>query len=228
MPTSQHWTQWARRRWERRDVSGCLVWLNAQRAGDLKDLSGNGNHPTVNSSPVLTTGGPNGMPFWDFSGTHYITFPNVFAALTVCEVFVVVKRADNTNNHDFLWNFSAVLGNGGTRFPFPGDGGIYDDFGTTARKTTGVPTNSPVTDYIVYNVTTKSGGWTSRINGTQHFTTATNTVGFNTTCQLGRVSAAEWFYGSVVDFIAYNRELSSTERALVARDLGRECGIIVA
>lgn len=209
----------------RRFLAGSpLAWINTERAPGMLDLSGRGNHPTLSSAPAVEVG-TGGRRVWRFEGAQYITFPNVFSALTECEVFIVVK-ADGVATHDRLWNFQAVFGNGDTRYPFVTDGAIYDDFGTDARKSTGVPASSPVDDYIIYNVTTKANGWTSRINGTQHFTTATNTVGFNATCQLGRASAAAWFFGNVGDFIAFDHELTAGERASFVADLTREFKIV--
>lgn len=220
-----HWSKWARRGWQRRDVGGAVIWLNAGRGADLRDLSGNGNNPTLNSAPTWTAGGPNGQPYWAFNGTtpNFITFPDVFSALTVAECFLVIKRTNNTAGQDGPW----VFGSAGVdaRFPFPPDGKIYDDFGTTVRKDTGVPTNSPVTDYIVYNVITKSGGWTSHINGAQHFTTATNTVGFQTACILGKGPSTTTLSANVSDLMIVNHELSTAERALVTNSLLAEYGV---
>lgn len=211
-------------RFRRRFFGGVVVWLNAERGPGITDLSGNGNHPTLNAAPTLTTGGPGGKRFWRWAGSQLITFPDCFSALTVAECFVVVKRSDNTSGHDGFWRFGA---SNDCRFPFPGDGGIYDEWGTSARKTTGVPTKSPVSDFIIYNVTSKSGGWTSRINGTQHFTTATNTVSFKTACEIGRNSAGgETFYGDVAELIIFNRELAAAERASVVADLTEEFRIV--
>ena len=210
-------------RFRRRFTGGVVVWLNAERGPTMLDLSGRGNHPTLNVAPSLAAGGPGGKRVWTFGGTHYITLANVLSALTVAECFLVVKRADNANGNDGLW----VMGSSGqARYPFPADGGIYDDWGSTVRKTTGVPVKSPVTDYIVYNVVTKANEWTSRINGTQHFTTATNTVAFPASCELGRNAGGQVFTGTVADLMVINRELSAGERASVTADLIEEFRIV--
>lgn len=59
------------------------------------------------------------------------------------------------------------------------DGQLYENFGSTARKTTTNPTQSFATKYVIYNVRSAAGAWSNHVDGVLNFSTATNTVGWN-------------------------------------------------
>src|SRR5262249_44074557 len=91
------------------------------------------------------------------------------------EMFLVIYLANDPPalvTHSGLMTFGSS-GND-THFPFT-DGVVYDNFATDTRKTTVDPTPS-LTSARLYNVTSIANEWTSRLDNTQIFTTATNTV----------------------------------------------------
>src|SRR5205085_10732023 len=91
------------------------------------------------------------------------------------------------------------------------DGNIYDDGGSTVRNNDGAPVKS-LTAPFVYEVSNASKAWTSRLYGTQQFTTATNTVGLRTAPQIGGNSSGFFFDGYWCEMCLFNRVLSAQDR----------------
>lgn len=179
------------------------------RNGSQSDAS---RRPTValnqiGTNPAARFFGTDGSDF------QWLDLPNFLTGFTEAEIFIVIK-VDNDPGMvpaSGLWQF----GNSGEDVHFPyADGVIYDGFGTTARKTTVNPTPSLSSAFHTYNVTTKAGGWTSRLDGTQLYTTATNTVGWTTAPKLGRMGGATlWLNGYIGEVFMFSRELTSGGRA---------------
>ena len=119
-----------------------------------------------------------------------------------------------------------------TTFPCT-DSNIYDSFGTSARKATGDPSPS-LTSFVLYNVTSVSGEWTSNINGAQHFTTGTNTVGFRTNTAIGvgaesgLTNIQNSLDGDIAELILYPAKLSSGDRTALEAYIAKLYAIAVA
>lgn len=145
------------------------------------DQSGNGNHITqstaslqyqfVSSGALMT--GSNSKPRGVSSGTRRMTLPNAFSGLTTGYVMAVLRADGNGTPH---WGFGSV---GNDFYPYT-DGKIYDAFATTARKDNITPA-ATISNFTMYTVLSASGNWTCWHNNSQSFTTATNTVGWDTT-----------------------------------------------
>lgn len=158
------------------------------------------------------TGGPQSLPCVDTvaASGQYVLFADVFSSLTAAEAFVVRKLATDPpsgSSSGGMWKFGTA--GSADNVPFT-DGTIYDGFGSTARKTTVNPTPS-MANWHIYNVTSISGEWTNRLNGAQLFTTATNTVGFNTAPRFGSEAAAA-IDASFTTLWIFNRKLNAFER----------------
>jgi hypothetical protein len=208
-------------------VAGLKVWLKADAIVGLADTdpvstwsdsSGQGNDGTASLTvrPLYRTGIVNGKPVVRFDGVNdVLNLPNSFSAFTAGTAFVVVKIVTDPPTAEIrtgLWRFGAGITS--HHYPYT-DGTIYDAFGSTVRKTTGNPTPA-LTNWHVYEVVSKTNEWTSRINGTQHFTTATNTVGWTTTPQLGGQSSVNLYcQGDIAEFLLYDNDIGSTARVFV-------------
>lgn len=96
-----------------------------------------------------------------------------------------------------------------TLYPFT-NGDVHDTFGSNVRQATGNPTQN-LTAWHLYEVLTKSGEWTSWINGTQHFTTASNTVDWPTTLSIGVDPSTNHFLGELEEIALYSRDLTGSE-----------------
>jgi hypothetical protein len=217
--------------------NGLACFLNAERGitidtgvGVWAGVGGSGasaSNATDATQPTLSaTGGPGGKPAVAFTGGQLLQFADVFSAFTAAELFMVWKAdADpSVTGAGGLWYF----GTGGSAdvIPFT-DGNVYDGFGSSARKDAiaANPTVSLAT-WNRYSVVTTSAEWTSRINGTQHSTTATNTVAFHTSCNLGVSNnpGAVFFEGKVHEFVLFSSKLGASERGRVESRQKAICG----
>jgi len=82
----------------------------------------------------------------------------------------------------------------------------------------------------LYNVVSRSGEWTSRINGIVQFTTTNNTVGFYPWPVLGNGGVisgygSTYFEGDIAEVIIYNRAISQSERDAVNAYLSSKYGL---
>ena len=184
------------------------------------DQSGNGNDWTqavAGSRPVFKTNIVNGHGVARLDGSDDFWGGPDLSALTAGEVFIVLKLdADPplAEEQTGLWWIGAdpvVLADA---VPYI-DGAVYDGWGSTARKSTGDPTLSLASAFRLYNVVSIANEWTSFIDGTQHFTTGTNTVGFIATPWLGQSAAGasnRFLDGDIAEFVLYNRKLAAGEK----------------
>lgn len=236
------------------NASSLRVWLAARNeeyahddaVGQLSDFSGRGNHATqatAASKPTFKKNVINGLPALYFVNDDFLQFEDVFRGMSAAEVFLVLQRdvdpasSASTNLNAGFWRMNAATGaNVASHVPWT-DGNIYDGCFSTVRKGAGNPTPSLASPRI-YNVTSMSGEWTCRIDGTQQFTTATNTYQSPTTgnqgmATLGRSSGEVvnnfWYYaGHFAEFLVYDQKLSSAARDEVEGILGGLYNITVA
>jgi len=192
------------------------LWLDASDAATIttdttgrtsqwSDKSGNARHATQSTDsqrPITNLITQNSLNVLEFNGAsqQYFTISDL-SGLTEATVFLVVKTSNDPaiNIRTGLWTFT----NGGihSHFPFT-DSTIYDSFGTTVRKSTINPTPA-MTQWNIYAVNSRSGEWTQRINGTQPYTTATNTFGIGATSYIGRSfnSTSYWYDGLIAEMV---------------------------
>lgn len=204
-------------------IPGLKLWLRADAlalsdndpVATWPDSSGEGNdatQATSGSRPTFKNDGA--FPIVRFDGSDdFFDLPDFASGLTAGEIFIVVKiDADPPPEaQSGLWVFGSAAT--ATHFPFS-DGTVYDGFATDTRKTTVNPTPSLSAAYRLYNISSQSGEWTSRLDGTQIFTTGTNTVGWTTTPKIGKSEggASYFFDGDLAEVIMYDSVLSSGNR----------------
>lgn len=200
------------------------------------DESGNGWHltqPTSGLEPIYKTGIINGLPVlrFDGAGARYAYADSVFGGLSEGEMFVVIKLVNdppNVSSKAGAWNFGSSSNR--SHYPFT-DGVVYESFGSTARKNTGDPTPS-LASWRLYNPASSSTEWTSRIDGSVHFTTATNTVGFpSSAIEFGSNyvgGTREFVDGDIAELIIYDNVLSSAYRTTVEDYIADKYGLTIA
>lgn len=212
------WTSWARRPWIARDVPGVIVWLPpekiAQSANVITswpDQSGQGNNATPQNSPAYAANALNGYGEADLHAndggvtSQYFTLPNSFTGLTSAEIFFVVKADAYTAGPYGLHDFT----NSGQENAYGfSNQHIFEGFGSTSRPDTGIAIVDITSAYRLYNCRSAPGAFSTYLNTTQQFTTASNTVGFNATPVLGKTTAAR-FGGHIVEVFMANRVLGS-------------------
>jgi hypothetical protein len=201
------------------------LWLRADigTGASWTDLSGAGRTPaqgTPSAQPTFRAAGHargiNGQPVVDWDGTSdYMDFgASAFSALSGgAEVFLIGRRdADPppTDATSPIWVMGSS-GDGSSLVPYS-DGNVYEDFGSTTRKSAGNPAASLASPFS-YNVVSIAGEFTVRVNGTQLYTTATNTVGWSATPRLGRTLVASWFFAGVTaEVVMTVGKMSATDR----------------
>jgi len=219
-------------------ITGLQLWLNANAitgkvTGDeistWNDSSGNARNATGVVQQTLkptyrSSDGPNSKPCVrmvraDNGQGGYFTLPDFLTGLaaTSGHAFSVVKLDNDPPGAN---SFAAPpLGDWGSStdeyYCFPSDNGIYDGWGSSARKTTGDPTTA-LTTWLVYEQRTASGAWSRRINaatsGGDFFSTGTNTVAWSSAPKIGRsTSSNKFMHGLIAEIIFYNSVLGSTD-----------------
>lgn len=214
-------------------VSGLWTWLDPSDASyrteggggttitALTDKSGNTRNATSAGADPSKGTGINGLVTLSFPGTanKYLNLPNT-SALTVAEAFIVCKAdAQTPATGRGLWHVST---GGDAYHPFS-DGNVYESFGAAAWKLAG-SNQGNLSVAHVWNVISASGEWTALKNGTQIFTTATNTPAFPATPWLGRSFGAVGFVGDIGELVLYSRKLTTTERGDVKAYLSSKWG----
>jgi hypothetical protein len=176
--------------WARYKASSQIAVGDGNAVTQLDDISGNARHATQGTSSrraILRTaasGLVGNTVAYDFQGDntnpHQYALPSM-TALTQGEIFFwVIKDDDDATNARRLHQIGSA-----TDFYYVYlDHGIYDGFGSTVRKTAGDPTPS-VTVWHNYSVRSKASDWECYINNSSIFSTATNTVGFPASPQIG-------------------------------------------
>ena len=216
-------------------LRGDDVTLNGSDIASWNDKSGNAKHyaqGTPAIQPAFVASAINGQPGVDFAASagEYLSGPNLsLDGFTALETFIVMQlNADPpAAGGGGLWLVGVGSG-GGDAIPFT-TGKIYDGFGSSARKTTVNPTPSMAAP-CVYNVVSTSGEWTNFLNGTQLYTTATNTVGCrNAASQLGAsLSLAGYMDGVICEWLTFAQKLGATEKVAVKAYLSGRYGITLA
>lgn len=222
------------------DVANLELWLKADAITGLSDgaqittnwpdSSGNSRNATAvaggtgNKPTWQATAGPNSMPAVKPKGAGstddagWFTLPNFMTGFTAGDIFVVMQKI--TKSSAVPSRCGPPLGDWGSTtddyFCFQGDSKIYDGTGSSLRKTT-VDPGDITTNAFVYEVRTASGAWSNYKNGTQLFTTATNTVAFGSAPFVGHTTTnAKLYDGFISEIIFYSRVLDdTTERKAV-------------
>lgn len=229
------------------DIASLQQWFKADAITGLSDgdpvatwedsstNNRDATQSTAGNRPLYKTGIVNSLPVVRFDGSNdYLITSGVagfLSGLSAAEVFLVVKvNADPAaaDGSAGLWAMTGSADN--TAFPYT-DGNVYDGFGSSVRKSTGNPTLSLASTFRLYNVVSISGEWTSYVDGTQHFTTGTNTVSFGagdgylgTSVALGSIVLA----GDIAEFFLFNAKLSTADRQAMNAYIATKYGLTIA
>jgi len=212
-------------------TTGLLLNLDAWDLGDTYADAAEVTTWAARTGANWTGVGASGKPLYDENGingnpciqiedakTQYMESATEFmVGKTEGEIFLVVQAANDpaaNQNDSGLWGWNTA--DFSVHFPFT-NGQLYENFGRANRVATGNPTDPLDSPVIPYNVISKSGEWTVNINGTQHYTTGTNTVSFATASANHRVgrahSATDNFFGRISQVLVYDTVMSAGDRA---------------
>ena len=183
------------------------------------------------TKPIYKTNIVNSLPIMRFNGATSHFDLGDFSALTALEVFIVIKIDTEmpAPAESGLW---AISSSGDTypdtHFPYS-DGTIYDAFGSTTRKVVGNPTLSLSSTFRVYNVWSASGDWAANLDGSNLYSSATNTVGVNSNCTLGKsITNTGTIYrldGDVAEFVLFSAKISGGDRSSMLTYLSDKYGL---
>jgi hypothetical protein len=215
-------------------LDGMRVWLKADTGTTNPMISWTNQAPLGgqalqgfgDNQPVVVAEGIGGKPVVRFDGANdTVGLTDVMQGATGAELFVVLRATgDPAANHGFM-----TFGPGGwgqwALYPDAG-GNIQDNFGGTMRNT-GRP-GQALDQFHLYNTVSKSGEWTSRINGVVQYTTSSNTVAFTPAPVIGSSGSPfnGSFQGDIAEIIIYDHALSQPERDAVQLYLGAKYPVL--
>lgn len=200
------------------------------------DISGHGRHGTQSTESARATyhatGGSNNKPYASFDGNDGYELPDFLTGFAAGRIFIVPRAANDpaASTATCIGPISSwsSAGGGADNFLYPfTDGVIHDSFGSTVRHNTGNPTLS-LTSWRLYEALSKSGTWTNWIDGTQHFTTGTNTVGWGVLPRIGFDGVGNSFLGDFHELIFFGADIDSTVIADVKSYLAAEYALTIA
>ena len=216
--------------------TGTTPTTNGGNVKQWNDRSGNGRHviaPAGRIPTLNTTGGGNSKPGIVFEGVTlkpYFDVPNFMTGFTAGEAFVVIKL---NNDPPALVAQSGLdkTGNTANVTLYPQTSGVIaDSFGRTTRiASAGDPAPGILTNWHIYDRISTATEWTSILNGTQLFTTGTNTVGWNTAPRIGGdTTAGSYIDGILCAWILFSRKLTTSEQTSMKNYLATKYAITVA
>lgn len=197
------------------------------------DQSGNGANATASTDaarPLLKLSILNGQPVLRADGSDDRmgwTGAGLWGSHSSYEGFIVIKKVVDSDEGGCWWFGS----NDNSHYAYS-DGNIYDGFFTNVRKTVGDPSPS-LAAWRLFNCISASGEWTANLDGTQIFTTATNTPA--ALSGGGPEADGVLFSGhgvfkamDIAEVFVYNRKLTTTERNNVGGYIQDRYGLTIA
>ena len=212
---------------------GSLATLKGWYQGDLltgadnsilsswPDSSGHGNNAGVNASPKLRTAQQNSLNVVQCTFPNFFTLPNLLSGASAAAGLFVAKTITTGNG--------APFGNFGTdslanNYPWS-DNNVYDGFASTARKSCGNP--GSLTVWHIGSFHSAASNWKYFRNGTQAFSTATNTVGIGTSLHIGE-GGGQTYEGMIGEVIIVNEFLSDADRQKCEGYLAWKWGLVAS
>lgn len=240
--------------WTPASLSGLLAWYkgdtltgsNSDPIATWPDGSGNASDATQatgGARPTLVTANLNGKNVVRFTAANsqYFDLPNVFSEASAGSIFMVIKKtADPASGGDLGIHRigNSTGGSNSGHMPYL-DGNIYSEFGTDTRKTAGNPTPSLASWRIIGIHSAASdcgfyidGGVYTAGVGAPFYSTASNTVGFDSAPKFGRSvrdpTGSPYLYymdGWTAEIVLTNAKLGATDRQKLEGFLAHKWGL---
>lgn len=191
------------------------VTLNSGNISAIADQSGNGNNFTQGTAalqPPFSANAIAGTPGADTTAAvsaYYLQCVNNLSTIltgAASHRFMVIQANAVQTSHTGVMSQNDGSAGSNTFMPFT-DGNFYDEWCSTTRQTVGAL--DAHTSPVVYDTVSSGTEFTASRNGTQFFTTATNTVGVPAAglTILGGPSNVGWT-GKLVYFLVYPFKVS--------------------
>lgn len=219
-------------------ITGLKLWLaawdeayaNNDPVGTMRDGSGNGADCTQSGSkrPTFKTNVINSKAAFYFDGSDdYVDVPDIFSGMSAGQVFIILRgdSSQGSGGDVGLWAMPGT--NDNENYPWS-DGNIYDGWFSTTRKSCGTPGAGFVGMWHVYEVVSTGSEYTAFHNGTQFFTTASNTPGgARNDKTLGRSSLGSGylFQGWVAEIFVYDNKISGGDRSAIYSYINGKYGL---
>lgn len=225
------------------DASDSATLYDATTGGSLvaadgtvarwEDKSGNARHATqatLGYRPLRKTAVQNGKDILRFTSAtfNHFVLPNFLSGVAGTAIYVFKNVSDPPGGEGESGAPLTDFGSDSNANHMPWvDGNIYDDFGSTVRKTVGNPTPSFTSTKLVSQISVIND-WRFYIDGSLFYSTVTNTVGWGTTPLIGKTfggSGSYNFWGDIAEVLVFPTALSDTDRAAVEAYLSAKWGI---
>lgn len=193
------------------------------------DASGNSRNATQSTEadkPNLEVAELNGLNVVRFmnSNSEWLNLPNFLTGFSAGTIFLVIKSAfePNTNSAGAIKMGSSASADHWTN----ADNNWYSDFGSTVRKNIGNPATT-LAQWNIIMLRSASADWKAFINGTQVFTTSSNTVGWSTTPFLGsgHPTNVQTFDGWIAEVVLLSEAVGTDDRQKVEGYLAHKWGL---
>lgn len=209
--------------WEWWEPSRETAYVNNDPMGTLTGQFAGKNFTAAGASrPIYKTGVLNGLAVADYAlqGWNGVDA----SALTAGHILYVVKAANDpgVSGTNQLWRIGTSASLDAYTFT---DGIVYMGAGSSTRRTTVNPTVS-VAAWRVLEIITTSSEYTVNLDGTQLFTSGTNTVAFSSDLNLGK-APANTFTGQGAGLYIFSAKLSSGDRTAVINYINSRFGLSV-
>jgi len=208
------------------DYSGLKVWLQGD-AGVTTDVgietwadqSGSGNDATqtVDGNQPAVGATLNGRDTVQFNDNNWFTMGDLSGEFdTNAEYWYVSIRAEDPPSSSAYTGLPVETDSSTVATVFWVTGVIEDGFMTTVRKNVGDPGQDLSTAWYIYNAWSDASDWTAELDGSQIYSTGTNTYADPDTDEffIGRgANSTYWGHGmKVAEVCIFNDLLSASER----------------
>lgn len=186
------------------DASNQSAWLDRIAAVNCTGAS---------DAFTLETNEMNGLPVGRFTGKQ-LAIPNGLLTGKTELTIIYVGKINTAFGGAAFANFGTDAQS--NHFPYI-DGVIYEDFGSTTRKTCGDYATHGMNVNHIGSMRSKASLWDLRVDGSSKFNTVTNTVGVNST-GLTIGNATGWF-GDLAKVMLFDTYISDVDMADVESTL---------
>lgn len=217
-------------------LRGDRVTLNGSTVSQWTDLSGNGRHYSqgvASRQPTWAASAINGRAGLTFDGSNNILTGTAFTALSgvgSAEVFVVMQLAADPPAAGFggCWQIGSAAAFSDL-VPYSVDGKTYCGIFSTTRQTVGALGAGFYASPRIVSAYSAASDWRFFVDGTQQYSTGTNTYGVGTTTAIGGDpdESAIRLAGTIAEVLVFAPKLSGTQRRAVLAYLGARYGITV-
>ena len=215
--------------WHRADLGITLNGADVSAWADQHTSGFDWAQATASKQPLYnaTDAGFNGHASITFDGVDEVLRGADHTGLTVADGFFIL-RANADPPAGSVCHMH--VGSGSTPFYSFTDSNVYESWGQTARPSTGNPTVD-LTTLLCYRIISEAAAYTTEINGAQHYTLGSNTVGWKSAAATtlgGNDAGSVFFAGRWAEYLVYDHALSAGDLTTIEAYFNTRYGIVFA